>query len=145
MSEKLNQSAFVIMLGGRFYREIKNKRVITAWCIEGSKLFSHNSHLFGEKSPRNIEFVKSQLDARGKKYKIVPVKLQLQEKPVEKETTENLFICNGCNHLLDTVFIMKTPGYCYMCDPNVTLEELLSDEPIAETKKEYLFPTDILI
>ena len=109
MSEKLSQSAFVIMLGGRFYREIKNKRVITAWCIEGSKLFSHNSYLFGEKSPRNIEFIKSQLDAKGKKYKIVSVKLQLPEK--EAESQPETFVCKGCNHLLDTVFIMRTAGY----------------------------------
>jgi len=43
------------------------------------------------------------------------------------------FKCKGCGHQLTEEFCMRTPEYCYMCDPNVTVEELLSDEPIEVT------------
>ena len=143
MSEKLNSTAFVIMIDNRFFHEIKNNRVQTAWHFVAAKLFTHDSHYKGMKSPSNIEYIKSQLDARGKKYKIVSVELQLPEK--EAESHPYTFVCKGCNHLLNNVCQLRTAGYCYLCDPNITLEELLSDEPITETNKEYLFPTDILI
>ncbi len=45
--------------------------------------------------------------------------------PKEKDT----FICKSCNHELPAAYIMLTPGYCYMCDPNVSLEELLTQTP----------------
>ena len=35
------------------------------------------------------------------------------------------FVCQGCGHELINDFCMKTGGYCYLCDPNITLEELL--------------------
>lgn len=40
------------------------------------------------------------------------------------------FICKGCNHELPMEFNLRTEGYCHLCDPNITLEECLSDEPI---------------
>ncbi len=43
---------------------------------------------------------------------------------------EKTFICEGCNYELPTDFSMRTPEFCYLCDPNITVEELLSDNPI---------------
>ena len=40
------------------------------------------------------------------------------------------FICKGCKHELYIDFNLRTKGFCYLCDPNITLEECLSDEPI---------------
>lgn len=230
MSQNSNSTAFVIMIDDRFFYEIKNNRVRTAWSFTAAKFFTHNSHYKGIKSTSNIEFVKSQLDAKGKKYQILTVKVQLPEKAIPKKTEgsmvaseleigdcflpmhskkrkgftitkivqldpnndetneskanrilflegcsqmalkkdaevkllgkENVnrldsipkaesqpdsFVCKGCNHILDNVYVMRTEGWCYMCDPHVTLEELLADEPVAEQKPTYLFPTDILI
>lgn len=34
------------------------------------------------------------------------------------------FICKGCKHKLPIDYQIKTKGYCYMCDPNVTLRDL---------------------
>lgn len=35
------------------------------------------------------------------------------------------FTCKGCNHELPEVYSIKPGGYCYLCDPNVTVKELL--------------------
>lgn len=35
------------------------------------------------------------------------------------------FRCKGCNNRLISSFSLKTEGYCYLCDPNITLEEAL--------------------
>lgn len=43
---------------------------------------------------------------------------------------KNLFKCIGCNHTLPIIFQMKTENYCYLCDPNITLDELLKSTPI---------------
>ena len=40
------------------------------------------------------------------------------------------FTCIGCKHELPVEFQIRTAGYCYLCDPNVTVSELLSDESI---------------
>lgn len=42
---------------------------------------------------------------------------------MDKET----FICKGCGHDLPNDFSIRTEDYCYMCDPNVTVDELLKD------------------
>jgi hypothetical protein len=42
------------------------------------------------------------------------------------------FFCKGCGHELDISFSIRTIGFCYLCDPNVTLEELLSGKEINE-------------
>jgi hypothetical protein len=47
-----------------------------------------------------------------------------------------VFTCKGCQCTISTDYIMRTDGWCYMCDPNITLEELLSDKPISNEKKE---------
>lgn len=39
----------------------------------------------------------------------------------------NTFTCKGCGHELPDIFIMRTPNYCYMCDPAVTVDELLAE------------------
>lgn len=44
-------------------------------------------------------------------------------------TSEPSFTCKSCGHELDATFCMRTPGYCYMCDPAITLEELLKEDP----------------
>jgi hypothetical protein len=41
--------------------------------------------------------------------------------------TKETFICKGCGHDLPNDFSIRTEDYCYMCDPNVTVEELLKD------------------
>lgn len=43
----------------------------------------------------------------------------------EKAQSEKYFTCKGCNHELPIKFQMRTVGYCYMCDPNVEVSELL--------------------
>lgn len=35
------------------------------------------------------------------------------------------FKCKGCGHELPVNFQIRTDGYCYLCDPNVTVKELL--------------------
>lgn len=50
----------------------------------------------------------------------------------ERECGYTTITRNGCGHQLPADYQMRTDGFCYMCDPNITVEELLSDEP---TKK----------
>lgn len=38
------------------------------------------------------------------------------------------FVCQGCKCEVPNDFSVKTDGYCYLCDPKVTLEECLQDE-----------------
>ncbi len=38
---------------------------------------------------------------------------------------EESFICQGCQNEVSADYSIKTQGYCYLCDPNVQLEELL--------------------
>jgi len=45
------------------------------------------------------------------------------------------FICQGCKHELPMDFNLRTEGFCYLCDPNITLAECLSDEPIERLPK----------
>ncbi len=40
------------------------------------------------------------------------------------------FKCQGCGHELESKMCMRTPNYCYLCDPNITVDELLSDKEI---------------
>lgn len=40
------------------------------------------------------------------------------------------FCCKSCNHVLPIKFQIRTEEYCYMCDPNITLDECLSDKPL---------------
>jgi hypothetical protein len=44
------------------------------------------------------------------------------------------FKCKGCGHKLPPEFCMRTKNYCYLCDPNVTLDELLNNSPAAPRK-----------
>lgn len=37
------------------------------------------------------------------------------------------FVCQGCKCEVPNEFSVKTDGYCYLCDPKVTLEECLQD------------------
>jgi 16S rRNA G966 N2-methylase RsmD len=41
---------------------------------------------------------------------------------------EERFICEACNHELPISYSIKTKNYCYMCDPNITMEELLYEK-----------------
>jgi hypothetical protein len=50
--------------------------------------------------------------------------------PNAKPNVSSSFVCGGCGHTLDLSFSLRTKGYCYLCDPNITLEELLSEEEI---------------
>lgn len=40
------------------------------------------------------------------------------------------FTCQGCLHELPLSYSLRTEGYCYYCDPNISLLELISPEPI---------------
>lgn len=42
--------------------------------------------------------------------------------------TEPTFTCLGCGHKLTMDYNARTKNYCYLCDPNITLEECLSDD-----------------
>jgi len=44
------------------------------------------------------------------------------------------FKCKGCSCELTADYSLRTEGWCYLCDPNITLEELLSDKPIDDGK-----------
>lgn len=44
-----------------------------------------------------------------------------------REIEEGLFICKGCGQTLSKYLQIKTFGYCYLCDPNITVKELLED------------------
>lgn len=43
---------------------------------------------------------------------------------------EEIFKCLGCGCELPLEFSLRTKNYCYLCDPNITLHELLDDKPI---------------
>jgi len=45
------------------------------------------------------------------------------------------FTCQGCKHQLPMEFNVRTKNFCYLCDPNITLEECLSDEPLERVPK----------
>lgn len=50
---------------------------------------------------------------------------------LKDEDLEPAFECHGCGHVfLPDVCSLRTDGYCYLCDPNITVDELLSDAPI---------------
>jgi hypothetical protein len=44
------------------------------------------------------------------------------------------FTCLGCKHILSMDYNLRTERYCYLCDPAITLEECLSDDPIERFK-----------
>lgn len=41
-----------------------------------------------------------------------------------------VFTCKACKCKLPIDFQMRTEGFCYLCDPNITIEELLSSKPL---------------
>jgi hypothetical protein len=51
-----------------------------------------------------------------------------KENQIEKNTEKSTFVCQGCRCKVPNDFSVKTNGYCYLCDPEVTLEECLQDE-----------------
>lgn len=48
--------------------------------------------------------------------------------------SELTFTCQACKHELPLDFSMRTEGFCYLCDPNITVDELLSDEELLPCK-----------
>ena len=48
----------------------------------------------------------------------------------QKQLLSDGFTCLGCNHHLPMEFNVRTENFCYLCDPNITLEECLSDKPL---------------
>lgn len=38
--------------------------------------------------------------------------------------------CHGCGHYVPKDYVLRTQGFCYLCDPNITLEEAISEDPI---------------
>ena len=52
-----------------------------------------------------------------------------------KPVLDDRFTCRGCQHYLPMEFNVRTEGFCYLCDPNITLEECLSDEPLERVPK----------
>lgn len=48
----------------------------------------------------------------------------------EQINPETEFKCKGCSCILLNDYSLRTEGWCYLCDPNITLDELLSDNPI---------------
>lgn len=60
--------------------------------------------------------------------------IKTMEKQNKLEDKPTKFTCQSCEHELPIEFQMKTEGYCYLCDPNITVEELLSPNPIQLTQ-----------
>lgn len=50
--------------------------------------------------------------------------------PIAKLGVGGSFVCQGCKCDLDEIYSLRTKSFCYLCDPNITLEELLSDNEI---------------
>lgn len=51
-----------------------------------------------------------------------------------KEYINYIFKCKGCGHELPSTYCIRTLGYCYLCDPNITVDELL--KPTVSASKE---------
>ncbi|NUR12317.1 MAG: hypothetical protein HOQ20_10820 [Bradyrhizobium sp.] len=64
-------SSVVIMIGGRFFYELKNGRVMTAWCLAGAK--HYQAHPLGYEHEKSWEPDFATLVSRGKKPVVVPV------------------------------------------------------------------------
>jgi hypothetical protein len=64
-------SSVVIMIGGRFFNEVKNGRVQTAWCLAGAK--HYQAHPLDYTHEKNWEPDFNKLVSRGKKPVVVPV------------------------------------------------------------------------
>lgn len=45
------------------------------------------------------------------------------QKAINEDST---FKCEGCKHILPKDYVIKTPNFCYMCDPHLTIEEILN-------------------
>ena len=63
--------------------------------------------------------------ARKKKNEFSTIKfnkMNLVPQPIDDG-----FKCNGCSHDVPSYFSIKTANYCYLCDPAVTVQELLDD------------------
>lgn len=57
-------------------------------------------------------------------------------KSIEQITLKpETFNCKGCGHNLPKDYQIKTDGYCYLCDPNVTVDELLKDFEASKIKE----------
>jgi hypothetical protein len=41
------------------------------------------------------------------------------------ETFTKTFTCKGCGHDLPTEFSLKTKDFCYLCDPDISIDELI--------------------
>ncbi len=64
-------SSVVIMLGGRFFHQVKNGRVMTAWCLAGAK--HYQAHPLDYQHEKSWEPDFKMLESRGKKPVIAPV------------------------------------------------------------------------
>lgn len=61
-------------------------------------------------------------------FKDSPTNFSEKEKVVKVELLT--FKCKGCGHELPGNFQMRTEGYCYLCDPKVTVDELLNQKTL---------------
>lgn len=54
------------------------------------------------------------------------------EKQLTSSKNQNplTFICKGCRCELERAMSLRTVDYCYLCDPAISIAELLSDQPI---------------
>lgn len=49
-------------------------------------------------------------------------------------TEQGLFTCKGCSCELTKDYVLRTEGYCYLCDPNIKLSELLPENKLEENQ-----------
>lgn len=56
----------------------------------------------------------------------------------DQQSTTDSFICQACNNNLPIEFNVRTKGFCYLCDPNLTLEECLSDLTLESVPKDII-------
>jgi hypothetical protein len=52
------------------------------------------------------------------------------------------FKCHGCGHECNEDYNLRTEGFCYLCDPNITLEECISEN---EIEKRYTLSIDDIL
>ena len=70
------------------------------------------------------------LDSRVPRELITMTEIPIEDIVEKWNKTKEVFTCQNCKNELPIEFSVRTKGVCYLCDPNITLAECLSDEPI---------------
>ncbi len=49
---------------------------------------------------------------------------------IAKPLLGDVFKCKHCGHIVPNEYSLRTPDSCYLCDENISLDELTSEYPI---------------